>query len=42
MQTSQKIVYVYDSFSSEEPLLLGKLYISVKLKIKNGLTYREL
>ncbi len=29
MQTSQKIVYVYDSFSLEEPLLLGKLYISV-------------
>lgn len=36
MATAQKIIYVYDDFSSAGPILLGRLYVSV---IKGGETY---
>ena len=36
MSKNEKIVYVYDSFSFDEPMLLGKLYVDV---IKGGETY---
>lgn len=36
MSKTEKIVYVYDSFSFDEPMLLGKLYVDV---IKGGETY---
>ena len=32
----QRTIYVYDDFSSNEPLLMGTLYVSV---IKGGETY---
>ena len=33
MAKNEKIIYVYDSFTFDEPTLLGKLYVDV---IKNG------
>lgn len=36
MQGGEKIIYVYDDFACEEPVLLGKLYVGV---IKGGETY---
>lgn len=36
MSKNEKIIYVYDSFSFDEPMLLGKLYVDV---IKGGETY---
>lgn len=36
MAVSQKTIYVYDDFSFDEPVLLGRLYVSV---IKGGETY---
>lgn len=36
MASEEKIIYVYDDFSEEEPVLLGKLYVG---KVKGGETY---
>lgn len=36
MPNNQKIIYVYDDFSFEEPVILGRLYVDV---IKGGETY---
>lgn len=36
MSANQKMIYVYDDFSQEEPILLGMLYVNV---IKGGETY---
>ena len=36
MAREERIIYVYDDFSCDEPVLLGKLYIGV---IKQGETY---
>ena len=36
MTGEEKTIYVYDAFSYEEPVLLGKLYVSV---VKRGETY---
>ena len=36
MAKDEKIIYVYDSFSFEEPILLGRLYVDT---IKGGETY---
>ena len=36
MAKNKKIIYVYDSFTFDEPTLLGKLYVDV---IKGGETY---
>lgn len=36
MTTGEKIIYVYDDFSFDEPTILGKLYVNV---IKGGETY---
>ena len=35
MAREERIIYVYDDFSCDEPVLLGKLYIGV---IKQGET----
>lgn len=36
MYKGEKTIYVYDNFSEEKPILLGKLYVDV---IKGGETY---
>ena len=36
MPKNEKIIYVYDSFTFDEPKLLGKLFVST---IKGGETY---
>ena len=36
MPSNEKIIYVYDSFTFNEPKLLGKLYVDT---IKGGETY---
>ena len=36
MPKNEKIIYVYDSFTFDEPILLGKLYVDI---IKGGETY---
>ena len=36
MPKDEKIIYVYDSFTFDEPILFGKLYVNV---IKGGETY---
>lgn len=36
MATNQKIIYVYDDFSYEESVLLGRLYVNV---VKGGENY---
>ena len=36
MPIEEKIVYVYDDFSEDKPVLLGRLYVGV---IKGGETY---
>lgn len=36
MAREERIIYVYDDFSCDEPVLLGKLYVGV---IKQGETY---
>jgi len=36
MEREERIIYVYDDFSRDEPILLGKLYVGV---IKQGETY---
>ena len=36
MSSNQKIIYVYDDFSTDVPLLMGCLYVSV---IKGGESY---
>lgn len=36
MAVDEKIIYVYDSFSEDEPCLIGRLYVGV---IKGGETY---
>ena len=36
MSSNQKIIYVYDDFSTDVPLLMGRLYVSV---IKGGESY---
>ena len=36
MAGEEKIIYVYDDFTENEPVLLGKLYVGV---IKGGETY---
>ena len=35
MPKDEKIIYVYDSFTFDEPILFGKLYVNV---IKGGET----
>ena len=36
MTREEKIIYVFDDFSCDEPVLLGRLYVGV---IKQGETY---
>ena len=36
MAIDEKIIYVYDDFSEDDPVLIGKLYVGV---IKGGETY---
>ena len=36
MAREERIIYVYDDFSCDEPVLLGKLYVGV---IKQAETY---
>ncbi len=36
MRGEEKVIFVYDDFTYEEPVLLGKLYVGV---IKGGETY---
>ena len=36
MAGTEKIIYVYDDFSEDNPILIGKMYVGV---IKGGETY---
>ena len=36
MLEKEKIIYVYDDFTEDEPILLGRLYVGI---IKGGETY---
>lgn len=36
MMTKQKIIFVYDDFSANQPILMGKLFVNV---IKDGESY---
>ena len=36
MASEERVIYVYDDFSYDEPVLLGRLYVGV---IKHGETY---
>ena len=36
MAESEKVIYVYDDFSYDEPTLMGKLFVNV---IRGGETY---
>lgn len=41
MVKNEKIIYVYDSFTFDEPMLLGKLYVGNQIALMHLLCKRD-